>query len=86
MERRKQKKVAAKGETIGKVKLGDIKSNYSCYSMGYLLGSEKVNIVKIIKECFFILLFGLVGVLFTILFHKKCFHFFNKFIIPDASN
>ena len=67
-------------ENIIKVKLGDIQSNYLGYSMEYLLGNEKTNIVKILKECFFILLFGLVGVLFTILFHKKCFHFFNKFM------
>ena len=67
-------------ENTIKVKLGDIQSNYLHYTMEYLLGVVNVNIFKIIKECFFILLFGLVGVLFTILFHKRCFHFFNKFI------
>lgn len=70
-------------ENIIKVKLGDIKSQHLHYSMEYLLGNEKVSIFKIIKECFFILLFGLVGILFTILFHKRCFHFFNKFIKND---
>ena len=63
---------------IIKVKLGDIQSDYLHYSMGYLLGNEKFNTFKIIKECFLILVFGLVGVLFTILFHKRWFHFFNK--------
>ncbi len=70
-------------ENIIKVKLGDIQSDFLGYSIGYLLGNEKVSIFKIIKECFFILLFGLVGILFTILFHKRCFHFFNKFIKND---
>ena len=65
-------------ENIIKVKLGDIKSNYSHYSPKVLYCK---NIFKfLMKECFFILLFGLVGVLFTILFHKKCFYFFNKYI------
>jgi len=67
-------------ENIIKVKLGDIKSQYLDYTMESLLGSEKVSIFKIIKECFFILVFGLVGVLFTILFHNNCFHFFNKYV------
>jgi uncharacterized membrane protein len=70
-------------ENIIKVKLGDIKSSYLHYSMGYLLGNEKVNIFKVIIECLFILLFGLVGVLLTILFHKRCFHFFYKHINSD---
>ena len=70
-------------ENIIKVKLGDIKSQYLHYTMEYLLGNEKFNTFKIIKECFFILVFGLVGVLFTTLFHKRCFHFFNKFIKND---
>ena len=70
-------------ENIIKVKLGDIQSNFLHYTMEYLLGNEKFNTFKIIKECFFILVFGLVGVLFTTLFHKRCFHFFNKFIKND---
>jgi len=70
-------------ENIIKVKLGDIQSVYLHYSMGCLLGNEKFNTFKIIKECFFILVFGLVGVLFTILFHKRCFYFFSKFIKND---
>ena len=73
-------------ENIIKVKLGDIKSRHLHYSMESLLGNEKVNIFKVIIECLFILLFGLVWVLFTILFHKRCFHFFKKYIKSDYIN
>jgi len=70
-------------ENIIKVNLGDIESQYLHYTMGYLLGNERVSVFKIVIECLFVLLFGLVGVLFTTLFHKRCFHFFYKFIKND---
>jgi hypothetical protein len=68
---------------IIKIRLGDIKSHFLGYSIEYLLGDKNFSNKKIIKECLFILLFGLVGILFTILLHKRCFHFFNKHIKSD---
>jgi len=70
-------------ENIIKIRLGDIKSDYLDYSLEFLLGNKKFSNKKIIKECLFILLFGLVGILFTILLHKRCFYFFEKYIKSD---
>ena len=80
-------------KNIISVKIGNIRSNHLHQSMEYLLGNEKVKSFKIIIGYLFILVFGLVGVLFTILFHKRyfkrCFHFFiehikSDFIIPHT--
>ena len=59
--------------------------NHTVYQIGGYgkqchIENGNVNLFSFLKKYFFVLLFGLVGVLLTILLHRRCFSFFRKFI------